>query len=448
MGYVVARSAAAGRTRHTAMFRDVKGNPRSAGTFATDKQASRAWQRAEASLAAGRVGDPRRGRQRFDKYVHDEWFPNHMIELSTRQSYSYLLERYVVPEFGRMRLIEILPSDVRAWVLKLHDNGVRPPTIRQCKVVLDAIFTTALNDQITYLHAGKGVKTPTVVRKIRRIITVEQFDRIYAALGDDMFRLLVETDIESGLRWGELAELRVKDIDLLTGMLTVSRTVVELNRKFHPEGRRFMVKDYPKDKEWRRLRLAPTQLEKLRAHIVRRELAPDDLLFQLDQPVTARRRTLPEELPDPTTLGRTAPNENGRSYWHGTMSAYAAGKCRCRPCRNAIAAYRAARRAAGHDSPRMPRLLDTDGHISAVWFRARIWNPAVAEADLGFSVSPHGLRHAHASWLIAGGADLQVVRERLGHASITTTEKYLHALPGADDAALDALERIRRPRTA
>ena len=53
------------------------------------------------------------------------------------------------------------------------------------------------------------------------------------------------------------------------------------------------------------------------------------------------------------------------------------------------------------------------------------------------------MRHAHASWLLAGGADLQVVKERLGHASISTTEKYLHSLPTADETALDALTRIR-----
>ena len=55
----------------------------------------------------------------------------------------------------------------------------------------------------------------------------------------------------------------------------------------------------------------------------------------------------------------------------------------------------------------------------------------------------HDLRHAHASWLLAGGADLQVVKERLGHGSISTTEKYLHTLPDADDTALDALARTR-----
>src|SRR5688572_7666664 len=59
----------------------------------------------------------------------------------------------------------------------------------------------------------------------------------------------------------------------------------------------------------------------------------------------------------------------------------------------------------------------------------------------------HDLRHAHASWLLAGGADLQVVKERLGHGSITTTEKYLHSLPTAGAAALAALDAIRGTRS-
>jgi hypothetical protein len=35
------------------------------------------------------------------------------------------------------------------------------------------------------------------------------------------------------------------------------------------------------------------------------------------------------------------------------------------------------------------------------------------------------------------------VKERLGHASIMTTQKYLHTLPDADDTALDAFTKIR-----
>jgi integrase len=89
-----------------------------------------------------------------------------------------------------------------------------------------------------------------------------------------------------------------------------------------------------------------------------------------------------------------------------------------------------------------PRVRDTDGHIPRGWFRNQIWRPALAEAGVTV-VRPHDLRHAHASWLLAGGADLQAVKERLGHASIATTEKYLHTLPDADDSTLDAFTRIR-----
>jgi integrase len=446
MGYVITRVIRSGKVRHTAVYCDVTGRRRSAGTFSTGKLAAKAWQKAEADLTLGRIGDPQRGRQTLRRYVEEEWFPNHVIEATTRESYTYLLNRYILPDLGGMRMVEILPGHTREWITRLQSvHGARPPTIRKCKVILDAILTTALNDQITVLHAGKGVKTPPVATTPRRIITVEQFDRIHAALADDTMRLLVETDIESGLRWGELTELRVKDLDFEPGLLTVARVVVHLRAKSDQEGPRFVVKDYPKDKKWRQVRLAGHLVAKLLRHVEHHGLGKEDLLFALPQALSARRSTGKEELPDPQTLGLTEPNRKGRCYHHGTTTAYSVGECRCEHCRNAISAYRAARRAAGKDQPRSPRVVSTDGHIGNDWFRANVWRKALTAADLGFHVTPHGLRHAHASWLLAGGADIQVVRERLGHGSIVTTEKYLHALPDAQDAALDALAVIRRP---
>lgn len=81
--------------------------------------------------------------------------------------------------------------------------------------------------------------------------------------------------------------------------------------------------------------------------------------------------------------------------------------------------------------------------LSRNTFRTRVWLPALTKAELGFHVRMHDLTHAHASWLLAGGADLKSVMDRLGHSQIQTTQRYLHSLPGADEKALAAFSRIR-----
>jgi integrase len=81
--------------------------------------------------------------------------------------------------------------------------------------------------------------------------------------------------------------------------------------------------------------------------------------------------------------------------------------------------------------------------VSRNTFRTRVWLPALAKADLQYHVRMHDLRHAHASWLLAGGADLKTVMDRMGHSQIHTTQKYLHALPDAQDRALAAFQRTR-----
>lgn len=62
-----------------------------------------------------------------------------------------------------------------------------------------------------------------------------------------------------------------------------------------------------------------------------------------------------------------------------------------------------------------------------VW---RIVKKAAERAGLGTAVSPHFLRHAHASHSLDHGAQPHLVQQTLGHASLTTTSRYTHARPG------------------
>jgi len=68
------------------------------------------------------------------------------------------------------------------------------------------------------------------------------------------------------------------------------------------------------------------------------------------------------------------------------------------------------------------------GHLSRISFFLLIKKIAVEAGIAADQVTPHTLRHAFASHLLAGGADLRAIQTLLGHADIATTEIYTHVL--------------------
>lgn len=108
--------------------------------------------------------------------------------------------------------------------------------------------------------------------------------------------------------------------------------------------------------------------------------------------------------------------------------------------RDAIMDYRA--KCPWPEHPARPLFLGT---------RGAALNPGVVQRqvrrlrvllNLDDSATPHALRHSFATHLLAGGGDLRTIQELLGHASLSTTQRYT----AVDDSRLLEVHRTSHPR--
>jgi integrase len=351
-----------------AVYRDPDGRVRSAGSFSSRRAAERAAHAAEQRVLEGRWHDASLGAVAFREYVEDDWLPSKHIEATTRAAYQSNLDKHFYPFFGQRPMAKVAPSTVQDWVTHAAASGLSPRSIRKYHAMLHSIFKRAVRDQVILLNPCEHTELPKVVLKRSPTLTPDQFDRLIAAIPEG-HRLMVETAIETGMRWGELIALRPRHVDFLRRTVTVEETIVEVSRRHSPTSERMIVKPYPKDNEPRTFGVRTDWLEAVAEHINHRGIGRDQLLFTTEVGTPLSRNT----------------------------------------------------------------------------FRTRVWLPAVKASGVDFHVRMHDLRHAHASWLLAGGSDLKSVMDRMGHAQIQTTQKYLHSLPGADQKNLDALSRITGP---
>lgn len=113
------------------------------------------------------------------------------------------------------------------------------------------------------------------------------------------------------------------------------------------------------------------------------------------------------------------------------------------PARDALRAWKAAREARLGKKPSKWLFPSParGGHLTRSGFARMLLRVGMGAGIDPRRLSPHVLRHAFATHLLARGADLRVVQELLGHADIATTEIYTHVL----DEPKAALVRAAHP---
>jgi integrase len=222
MSSIKKRSDRSGKVVWRAYYRDPAGRQRNK-SFARKVDAERYLVSVESSKLVGSYVDPGAGRITVEAWSR-RWIQTQgHLKPSTRARYEGVLSKQIVPRWGPVRLSAIAHSDAAAWIA---DLGLAPATVRYVHRVFSLMLDMGVRDGVIGRNPAAGVRLPRPSKSERRFLTAEQVDAFADAIGE--YRLVVLTLAYCGLRWGELAALRVGRIDTLRRRREIVEAVVEV----------------------------------------------------------------------------------------------------------------------------------------------------------------------------------------------------------------------------
>ncbi|KJS58479.1 tyrosine-type recombinase/integrase [Streptomyces rubellomurinus] len=196
-------------------------------TYPTKTDADVALTLIEADIKRDRWTDPDAGSVKLNDFAV-AWLRDRKLEESTRERYAITLRQYIEPGLGHRSLAEITPARVRSWRSALLENGAGEPSVVKAYQLLRAIMNTALDDELIQRNPCriKGADTYDVPE--RPVLSITEVFAVANAIGP-RWRALVLLTAFTTLRFGELAALRRRDVDLANRLVRVQRNQAELN---------------------------------------------------------------------------------------------------------------------------------------------------------------------------------------------------------------------------
>ena len=181
----------------------------------------------EAEILNAEWLNPDSGRVPFTEYAATwiEERPN--LRPKTVQLYKYVLRCHLRPHFEAKAVADIKEADVRRWRKKLVDQGVSTVTLAKAYRLLKAVLNTAVDDGLIKRNPCRIKGAGQEKSPERPVLTITE---VYALAGavDQRYRALVLLGTFGSLRWGELAALRRRHVDLEAGTVRVEHSLTEL----------------------------------------------------------------------------------------------------------------------------------------------------------------------------------------------------------------------------
>jgi integrase len=271
-----------GRPRWYVRYRDPAGEQRTK-TFDRRVDAERYLTGVESSKLSGSYIDPARSRVTVGEWA-DRWLAGQAhLKPTTRERYAGIVRKHIRPRWGTTRLADVTHAEVQSWVTKLS-HASEPATVRKIHRVLSLILTLAVRDSRLLRNPAADIKLPRPQSTEQRYLTHEQVhDLACAAAGpakpnkhrrlderqNDQYRLIVLFLGYTGVRFGEMAALRVRRVDFLRRRATIAESVTLLGST--------QVWGTPKGHEKREVPIPRFLVDQLAEHV--RGKSPDDLVF-------------------------------------------------------------------------------------------------------------------------------------------------------------------------
>jgi integrase len=175
--------------------------------------------------AAGDWVSPDAGRVPLGQWA-EEWLAAYVGRAASTQARARsALRAHVLPRFADRHLSTITRFDVERMVNQIVAAGRSPATAEKALRTMSAVLGAAVDARLIRDNPCRGVRPPRGASGHEpRFLTPAEVEALAACVLAP-YDLLVRFAAYTGLRWGEVAALRVADVDLLRGTVRVARSL-------------------------------------------------------------------------------------------------------------------------------------------------------------------------------------------------------------------------------